>query len=86
MESSGILQQVRDVVDREAGVSDEVNLTETLDLWVAGMDSLASVNVMVQLEETFGVEFPDEMLTHQVFTSIASIAAAIGSLLGATVD
>ena len=47
------------------------------DLWAAGMDSLSNISVMVAVEEAFDIEFPDEMLTRQTFTTVSSIAAAV---------
>jgi acyl carrier protein len=54
------------------------------DLYQAGMTSHASVNVMLALERTFDVEFPDHMLTRSVFSSIDSIAVALSQLTRAT--
>jgi acyl carrier protein len=50
------------------------------DLFAAGMSSHASVNVMLALEDTFDVEFPDAMLKRSVFESIAAIDAAVTEL------
>jgi len=50
------------------------------DLYRAGMTSYASVVLMIALENEFGVEFPDAMLSRSVFESIDSIAKAIESL------
>lgn len=50
------------------------------DLYEAGMTSHATVNVMLALEGEFDVEFPDELLTRSVFTSIDSIRAALGTI------
>jgi acyl carrier protein len=55
-------------------------LDDHADLYQAGMTSHASVNVMLALEDTFDIEFPDAMLTRSVFESIASIAAALTEL------
>jgi acyl carrier protein len=41
------------------------------------MDSLASVAVMVAVEDTFDIIFPDELLTREVFESAVAIAAAV---------
>lgn len=60
--------------------SQAITLASDSDLWDMGMDSLASVAVMVAVEETFDIEFPDEMLTRDIFTSAASIAAAVREL------
>lgn len=56
-------------------------LDEQQDLYAAGMTSHASISVMLGLEEAFDVEFPDRMLTRQVFSSIASISAALSELV-----
>ncbi len=59
---------------------DVAGLADDADLYQAGMTSHASVNVMLALEGTFDVEFPDRMLRRGVFESIAAIRAAIDEL------
>ena len=54
------------------------------DLYRAGLTSHASVNVMLALEDTFDIEFPDAMLRKSTFESIAAIADALDEL-GASV-
>ena len=56
------------------------SLKEDDDLYAAGMTSHASISVMLGLEDAFDVEFPDRMLTREVFSSIASIRAALDEL------
>ena len=58
-----------------ASLGDEDNLYE------AGMNSRASVNLMLGLENEFEIEFPDRLLRRDVFASVASIAGAIETLL-----
>jgi acyl carrier protein len=50
------------------------------NLFQAGMTSYASVVLMIALENEFGLEFPDGMLSRRVFESIDTIANAIESL------
>jgi acyl carrier protein len=57
-------------------------LSDDADLFAAGMTSHASVNLMLALEDSFDVEFPDRMLTRGVFDSVSAIAAAISELTG----
>lgn len=59
------------------------SLREDEDLYQAGMTSHASISVMLGLEAAFDVEFPDRMLTREVFSSIASIKAALDELAAA---
>ncbi|MFI2314365.1 phosphopantetheine-binding protein [Streptomyces sp. CB00072] len=56
-------------------------LSTDTDLWEAGMDSLSSVTVVVAVEEEYDVVFPDELLTREVFSSAAAIAAAVRGLI-----
>jgi acyl carrier protein len=59
---------------------DILTLSDDADLYQAGMTSHASVNVMLALEDSFDVEFPDHMLKRSVFESVASIRMALGEL------
>ncbi|MEQ9004502.1 MAG: acyl carrier protein [Pseudomonadales bacterium] len=51
------------------------------DLFDAGLTSHASVRLMLALEDAFDVEFPDEMLQREYFSSVSAIVGAINSLL-----
>ncbi len=80
--SRSIESRIRDVVQDHARLgSDRTDLSESDDLYDAGMTSHASVNLMLALENEFDVEFPDELLTRSVFSSIGSIKSAILGLL-----
>lgn len=52
------------------------SLDDQADLYEAGLSSLATVQVMLAIENTFGIEIPDRMLTRQLFRSISTLAAA----------
>lgn len=62
------------------GVRNAERIEVDTDLWNSGMDSLAIIAVMVAVEDTFGIEFTDELLTHEVFTTVTSIADAVRGL------
>ena len=51
------------------------------DLYAAGLTSMASVNLMLALEERFDIEFPERMLRRKTFESVSAIHAAISELL-----
>jgi acyl carrier protein len=71
-------EQIRRVIRDHAGLSVDIEaIGDDADLFQAGMTSHASVNVMIALEDTFGVEFLDSMLTRAVFEKVDSIAAAL---------
>ena len=76
-----IEQQVREVIKDQGRMPVDVDsLPADADLYEAGMTSHASVNVMLGLEDAFDVEFPDHMLTRDVFESIGAISAALDEL------
>jgi len=52
------------------------------DLYRAGMTSHASVNLMLALEDRFGIEFPERMLRRKTFETIAAIRSAVEELTG----
>jgi acyl carrier protein len=58
-------------------------LDDHTDLYEAGLTSHASVNLMLALEERFGVEFSDRMLRRRAFASIAVIRSGLNDLIGA---
>jgi acyl carrier protein len=62
--------------------ADPRSLAADADLYAVGLSSHASVGVMLALEERFDVEFPDEMLTPDVFRSIDAIRNAVTELAG----
>jgi acyl carrier protein len=56
------------------------SLDPNADLFNAGMSSHASVSVMLALEDRFDFEFPDQMLTRNVFATIGALSAAVREL------
>jgi acyl carrier protein len=76
--------EIRGVLRDHARLPVDVDsLDDSADLFAAGMSSHASVNVMLALEDTFDVEFPDAMLKRSVFESISAIGAAVSELRAA---
>ncbi|QBY50747.1 acyl carrier protein [Cupriavidus oxalaticus] len=56
------------------------SLDDHADLYEAGLSSLATVHVMIAIENAFGIEIPDRMLTRQLFRSIGALATAAEQL------
>jgi acyl carrier protein len=82
-----VTEEIRKIVGEHARLSvDVAGLAPDADLYQAGMTSHASVNVMLALEDRFDIEFPDRMLTREVFESIAAIERALGELRGSAVS
>ena len=81
---SELTTRIRQILLAHGRLSRELqSLTDEADLYQAGMTSHASVNVMLALESEFELEFPDHMLTRNVFNSVASIRTALEELASA---
>jgi acyl carrier protein len=79
--SDSTKDHIRQVLRDHARLPVDVDsLDDGDDLFQAGMSSHASVSLMLALEDTFDVEFPDQMLTRQVFSSVSEMAAAVDML------
>jgi acyl carrier protein len=78
---SSVNEKIRGVLEMHGRLPVKVEtLSDTDDLYENGLTSHASVNVMLALEETFGLEFPDSLLRKGTFESVAAIREALGSL------
>jgi acyl carrier protein len=60
-------------------------ISDSANLYDAGLTSFASVQLMLAIEEEFDIEFPEEKLTRRTFSSIANIAAAVSELTAESV-
>jgi acyl carrier protein len=77
------IESVREIVAQHGRLAVPVQqLEDEGDLYTAGLTSLATVGLMLALEDAFDIEFPDSMLSRKTFGSIASLAAAVESLTG----
>ena len=75
--------KIRDIIANSMELPAGINsVTDQTDLHDAGMTSFDAVQLMLALEDAFNVEFPERMLNRKLFSSIASIEAALGELLG----
>ena len=83
MTEESITEKIRTILKEHGRLTkDADDLSDDTDLYAAGMTSFASVNVMLALEAEFDLEFPDNMLSRNVFESIDSIREAIDELSG----
>lgn len=83
--SRQIKDQLRIIIGTHARLSMPLaDIEDSTDLYRAGMSSQASVVLMMAVEGQFGVEFPDEMLSRDVFSNIDAIAGALETVMQAT--
>lgn len=75
-------EQVRSIVAQHARLATDVSeLSDSSDLYAAGLTSLTTVNLMLAIEDHFDIEFPDRMLGRKTFESIQSLSEAIEEIL-----
>jgi acyl carrier protein len=73
---------IRDLLAQHGSLSVDVHsLSPDSDLYLAGLTSLATVGVMLALEDRFNIEFPESMLKRRTFESLESISDAVSELL-----
>jgi acyl carrier protein len=74
-------EQIRNILQLHGNLgTDATSLESETSLHQVGLTSHATVNLMLALEDHFGVEFPERMLRRRVFDSIATIEAALTEL------
>jgi acyl carrier protein len=63
---------------------DAQTLAEDTDLYSVGLTSLATVGIMLALEDKFEIELPESMLSRGTFRSISAMAEAVDKLVKAS--
>jgi len=77
-----IQDQIRDILAAHGRMAvDPRKVDSQADLYELGLKSTESVNVMLALEEAFGIEFPDEVLKKSTFASVRNIEQVVEGLL-----
>lgn len=65
----------------QLGKAAAAGLTADDDLFDEGLDSLGVVALVVAVEESYGIEFPDEALDRETFRTPGRLWAAVSGLL-----
>lgn len=61
--------------------ADSEELAADDDLAALGLDSMGVVQLLSDLEETFGLELPDELISEETFATVGSLWNAVGELV-----
>jgi acyl carrier protein len=81
MTDSTIDATIRSLLAEHAKLGvDVATLSDTDDLYAAGMTSHASVTVMLACEDEWDIEFPQQLLKKSTFASIGNIRGALAEL------
>ena len=77
-----IQDRIRDVLAAHGRMAvDPREVDSQADLYELGLKSTESVNVLLALEEAFGIEFPDEVLKKSTFASVRNIEQVVENLV-----
>lgn len=77
------LTTIREILAQHGRLSQDArSLEPDRCLHDAGLTSLATVSVMLALEDQFNIEFPEWMMSRRTFDSLESIAEAVAKLVG----
>lgn len=72
---------LRDILANQGRLAASIDsLSDDADLYAAGLDSLAIVNVMLAVEDRFDVEIPDADLNRGLFASISALSTVLQRL------
>jgi acyl carrier protein len=75
------VEKVREILAQHGRLSVAVDqLADNADLYNAGLTSLATVGLMLAIEDQFNIEFPDNLLSRKTFGSINAILDAVTQL------
>jgi acyl carrier protein len=73
--------EIREILAQSGRLAVPVeSLEDEADLFAAGLDSLAIVNVLMSIEEHFDIELPDELLSRRSFSSISTLKRVVTDL------
>ena len=79
--TASVQSRVRTVLKNAGCLQVDVDsLADDADLYAAGLNSHATVNLMLALEDAFDIELPDRLLRRTTFASVGAIAKALGEI------
>ncbi len=75
------VKAIREILAQHGRLSVDIgSLDEKSDLYAVGLTSLATVGIMLALEDRFDIEFPESMLSRKTFKSVSAITEAVLNL------
>lgn len=75
------VEAVREILAQHGRLSADVSrIDHESDLYACGLTSLATVGIMLALEDRFDIEFPESMLSRKTFKSVSAITEAVVNL------
>ena len=77
------MDTVRQLVEQQLNITAHGHRLEPDDdLWRLGMTSLTCLGLMLAVEDTLGVSFPDDALQEETFRTVATISEVVDRVRG----
>lgn len=81
MTDQAIEEQIRDILRSQGKMTVASSaIGPADDLYALGLSSLATVNVMLEIEARFDVAFPDDALNRATFQTLGALAGLVRRL------
>lgn len=75
-ETQAIISKLKEIISTDILETDS-GFNEHSNLFEAGMDSMATMQVLIKIEQIFGVQVPASQLTQDNFSTIADLAKIV---------
>lgn len=76
-----MIEIIRHAIDMKGNLPVAASLLAPwADLYKTGLTPFAAIQIMLEIEKEFSIEFPDEMLNRRNFSSISAIVACVKQL------
>ena len=76
------MEEIRNIVIETAQLPmNAQQISDNMDLDEAGITSLGRMNVILALEDRLQINFPDDMMTRNNFSSITAVSKTVKSVL-----
>jgi acyl carrier protein len=75
-------QSIRGLIAENSGVVLVDSISDTDDLFAAGLQSLDCVRILVAVEDEFDIELPNEIIERKLFCTVQNLSEAVTGLLG----
>jgi acyl carrier protein len=79
-ETSALRPELLEIVRRHLRFARETEDWEVVRLVDLGLDSMSAIELVLDLEETLGILFPDDVLVAETFETASTLQAVVSSL------
>jgi acyl carrier protein len=73
---------VRTLIAENSGVELLDSISNTDDLFAAGLQSLDCVRILVAVEDEFDIELPNDIIERKLFCTVENLSQAVAGLVG----